>query len=424
MKLIYRITLYLAATMIPIMALWGTIFYFAMVNEINDEADDMLSDYAELIITRCREGRPLPSLNSGSNNSYTITPADEDEVANYRGEEFADREVYIPELDDTEPARVLTKLFTDSEGRYLRLEVATPTFEKEDLLRTILSSIAALIALLMVVVVLLAAFVVRHSLQPLYALLKWLDGYTPGSGAGRVPISNDVVEFKRLTEAAQRAVNRSEMLLDRQKQFIGNASHELQTPLAVIGNRVEYLMDHTPLSEEQLAELSKIQHSLRHSVRLNRTLLMLMRIESGQVGESERLDLGELVDEVVGDLAEVYAHRGLSVERLGERHIFIYINEAMARMIVTNLIKNAFVHAPEGSVITVRLSNDAFTVSNDASESLDRGCVFDRFYTHTSREGSTGLGLAIVRSVAEHYGFVAEYDYRDAQHHFSVRLRR
>ena len=96
----------------------------------------------------------------------------------------------------------------------------------------------------------------------------------------------------------------------------------------------------------------------------------------------------------------------------------------MARMLVTNLIKNAFVHAPEGSTITIRLSGSLFTVSNDASESLDSSCVFDRFYTRTSREGSTGLGLAIVRSVAEHYGFVAEYDYHDAQHHFSVRLRR
>ena len=195
MKLIYRITLYLAAAMIPIMALWGTFFYFAMVNQINDEADDMLSDYAELIISRCREGRPLPSLNSGSNNSYTITPADDEDVASYRGERFVDREVYIPELDDTEPARVLIRLFTDEEGRYLRLEVATPTFEKEDLLHTILGSIVALIALLVVVVVLLAVVVVRRSLQPLYALLKWLDGYTPGSGASRVPVSSDVIEF-------------------------------------------------------------------------------------------------------------------------------------------------------------------------------------------------------------------------------------
>ena len=74
MKLIYRIALRLSLILIPLMALWATLFYFMMVEEINDEADDTLEDYSELIIIRMLAGRELPSLNSGSNNSYSITP--------------------------------------------------------------------------------------------------------------------------------------------------------------------------------------------------------------------------------------------------------------------------------------------------------------------------------------------------------------
>lgn len=77
MKLIYRIALRLSLILIPLMALWATLFYFMMVEEINDEADDTLEDYSELIIIRMLAGRELPSLNSGSNNSYSITPIDE-----------------------------------------------------------------------------------------------------------------------------------------------------------------------------------------------------------------------------------------------------------------------------------------------------------------------------------------------------------
>ena len=69
MKLIYRIALRLSLILIPLMALWATLFYFMMVEEINDEADDTLEDYSELIIIRKLAGRELPSLNSGSNNS-------------------------------------------------------------------------------------------------------------------------------------------------------------------------------------------------------------------------------------------------------------------------------------------------------------------------------------------------------------------
>lgn len=62
MKLIYRIALRLSLILIPLMALWATLFYFMMVEEINDEADDTLEDYSELIIIRMLAGRELPPL--------------------------------------------------------------------------------------------------------------------------------------------------------------------------------------------------------------------------------------------------------------------------------------------------------------------------------------------------------------------------
>ena len=77
MKLIYRIALRLSLVLLPLLALWAVLFYAAMVDEINDEADDALEDYSELIVTRMLAGRALPSLNSGSNNSYSIAPVDE-----------------------------------------------------------------------------------------------------------------------------------------------------------------------------------------------------------------------------------------------------------------------------------------------------------------------------------------------------------
>lgn len=87
-----------------------------------------------------------------------------------------------------------------------------------------------------------------------------------------VPDDTNISEFRRLNEAAQRPPRRSDELFDRQKQFIGNASHELQTPLAVLGNRLEWLLDRTELTEEQMGELFQMQRTLGGIVRLNRTL--------------------------------------------------------------------------------------------------------------------------------------------------------
>ena len=117
MKLIYRIALRLSLILIPLMALWATLFYFMMVEEINDEADDTLEDYSELIIIRMLAGRELPSLNSGSNNSYSITPIDEAYASSKPHIEYYDAEVYIPEKEETEPARILSTIFLPDKSR-------------------------------------------------------------------------------------------------------------------------------------------------------------------------------------------------------------------------------------------------------------------------------------------------------------------
>lgn len=117
--------------------------------EINDEADDALEDYSELIVTRMLAGRALPSLNSGSNNSYSIAPVDEAYASKHPRIVYYDAEVFIPEKDETEPARILTTVFQDRDGNYFELKVATPTFEKDDLLETILGWVVSLYFLLL-----------------------------------------------------------------------------------------------------------------------------------------------------------------------------------------------------------------------------------------------------------------------------------
>ena len=117
---------------------------------------------------------------------------------------------------------------------------------------------------------------------PLYELLHWLDSYAPGREVAPVPNDTSITEFRRLNVAAQQAVDRSEELFERQKQFIGNASHELQTPLAVLGGRMEYLLDCADLDEETTGEIIQMRRTLDHIVRLNKTLLLLTKIDNGQ----------------------------------------------------------------------------------------------------------------------------------------------
>ncbi len=420
MKLIYRIALRLSLVLLPLMALWGALFYFTMVDEINDEADDALEDYSELIVKRMLAGRELPKPNSGSNNSYSIVRIDAAEAAERPHIEYYDAEVYIPEKEETEPARVLTTIFQDDDGHYYELKVATPTFEKEDLLAAILYWVVFLYLLLLLTTISLTVWVFQRSMRPLYALLHWLDGYTPGRNAAPVPNDTRISEFRRLNAAAQQAADRSERLFEQQKQFVGNASHELQTPLAVLGNRLEWLLDNTQPSQTQMEELLKMQRTLRHIVRLNKTLLLLTKIDNGQFPESSEVDIAAIIGEQLSLYDEIYAARQIvcTVDCTGP--FVVRMNESLAATLVTNLLKNAFVHTSAGGGVEVSLRGRTLTVANDGAAPLDAEHVFERFYQGSRKEGSTGLGLALVSAVARYYGLRIDYRFEHGRHRFSV----
>lgn len=420
MKLIYRVVLRLSLFLLPLLALWAALFYFTMVDEINDEADDALDNYSELIIMRMLSGNDLPQNGDGSNNSYLIVPVEKAYADARSHVRYYDAEVYIPEKHETEPARILSTIFRDDEGQYYELRVATPTFEKDDLLTTVLGWSVFLYVILLITVVGLTAWVFHHSMRPLYALLNWLDSYKPGAVVGPVPCDTDITEFRRLSAAAQAAVDRSEEMFEQQKQFIGNASHELQTPLAVLGARMDWMLDNTELSEEQMGEILQMKDTLGRIVRLNKTLLLLTKIDNNQFPESTDVDIAAMLREQKEVYDEMFEERDIQCSMELPETFIVRMNEALASVLVTNLLRNAYRHSAHGARVDVAIRGRLLTVVNDGDAPLDGEHIFERFYQGSKREGSTGLGLALVKAVADYYGLRVKYDFVDGRHMFSV----
>lgn len=315
---------------------------------------------------------------------------------------------------------MLTSIFSDAEGQFYELMVMTPTFEKNDLFEAVLAWIVVLYVALLFIVLVVTMIIFRRSLQPLYDLLHWLDAYRPGGRPESVPNKSDVEEFRRLNVALQQAVDRSEELFERQSQFIGNASHELQTPLAIIGNRVEWLLDSPSITEEEAGELFKIQKTLSRAVRLNKTLLLLTKIDNGQFPESVEVDIVTALEEGVESYGDVYAAREVNFTHNLPAELKVTMNESLATTLISNLVKNAYVHTPQGGDAHIEIVGRTLRVSNTGSEPLDKEHIFERFYQAARKEGSTGLGLALVAAVCRYYNLRLEYFFADGKHNFEV----
>lgn len=408
--------------LVVIFSVWGVWFYWAIINEINDETDDALEDYSETLIVRSLSGEALPTRSDASNNQFYLRPLPYRDIPLEERIRYKDSMVYIPKKREHEPARILTTVFVDGHGNLQELTVLTPTIEKKDLREAILFWIVVLYVLLLLAVLSVNIWVLNRGMRPLRVLLRWLDEYRIG-GRHNKPLDNEtrVIEFRKLNEAAQRHTQRNERLYEEQKEFIGNASHEMQTPLAICQSRLEMLLEDETLSEEQLSELLKLRDTIERMIRQNRSLLLLSKIENEQFGEAAPQNLNALLRKYCPDYEEVYAYKqiSLAIEERGE--LEVEMNASLAATMLTNLLKNAYVHTPEHGAIHIYISSSTLWVCNTAAGGpLDGAHVFDRFWHSSKREGSTGLGLSIVRSICRLYGLHIRYEYRGGDHCFRL----
>ena len=116
MKLVNQVTIRLSLAIIPLMIIWGALFYFRMMEEINDETDDALDLYAEQIIIRVLAGQRLPSSTDGTNNTYIIKPVSQSYADTVSRLRYFNEDIFIPEKEETEPARTLVTIFQDKNG--------------------------------------------------------------------------------------------------------------------------------------------------------------------------------------------------------------------------------------------------------------------------------------------------------------------
>ena len=366
-------------------------------------------------------GEKLPSIESGSNNQYFLQKITEDYALSRPGIIYLDSMVYIKEKKETEPARILTTIFRNGQDEFYELTVYTPTIEKADLKESIFYLLIILFASLLVVILIVNVWVFRNSMKPFYRLLEWLEGYRLGTGKIKLENPTNTTEFQKLNEAVMSFAFHSEEVYDQQKLFIGNASHEMQTPLAVCMNRLEMLMEDEALTENQLKEIVGTYQTLEYASKLNRSLLLLSKIDNSQFVEEKEIDMNGLVKRYLEDYCDVYAYKNIDVHVEETGNFIVRMNDVLAGILITNLLKNAFVHNMDNGSLCIDISSDSIRLKNSAEDApLDRKHIFERFYQGHKKEGSTGLGLALVDAVCRHSRLKVKYLYEEGWHIFEL----
>ncbi|MEI6945885.1 HAMP domain-containing sensor histidine kinase [Paraflavisolibacter sp. H34] len=299
--------------------------------------------------------------------------------------------------------------------------VAAPGFSPQKMSRIMVLAILALTVLPAVLLYLITRHLLHLLWKPFHTILDELKRFDPRAPEPIRITPSSTDEFNELGAGVQ--LMTLKMIRDYQslKEFTDHASHEMQTPLAVMNSKLDLFIQAPCLTELQLLHAQAIYEAIGKLSRLSRGLLLLTRIENNQYAEEQWVNIGELVQKKMADLEGVVQTKGLTLAPHLEP-IRVRMNRQLAEILLNTLLGNALRHSHKGATILVGSKDDRFWVSNSGRAPLDADGIFRRFYRSQQSDG-TGLGLAIARQICHRYGFLLNYEFLDHRHHFSVKFR-
>ena len=257
----------------------------------------------------------------------------------------------------------------------------------------------------------LAYFVSGRALKPLRSFASQVEMVQMNNLAD-MKIDEDVLpEFKQLSHSFNQMLERLNTAFAAQRQFTGNAAHELRTPLALMQAQLELFSAEHPAMLPQTAEfLALLREQTERLTQMTRTLLEMSNLQ--QVARNERIQLAPMIEEIFTDLAPLSDKRGVTLTAEGDG--IMTGSDALIYRLIFNLTENAVKYNRPGGSVRVSVTQEPEKLLLRVS---DTGCgipeehqrsIFQPFFRvdkSRSREyGGAGLGLALVWEIAELHG--------------------
>jgi len=424
MKLLNKSLIYLSASLFVIIGLWSVIFYFNMRREIEESVDEGLENYKRQIIYKVQHDSTLLFKSNFEEGFFAIREIPHSKAVHIT-DSYINTTMLMQDADDEapeiEPVRLFTTAF-ENNGKYYELKIINSMVEEDDLVEELLRESLGLYLFLIIMIIIINNFVLKRLWQPFYSLLNQLMSYRIGKNIPEV--KTNTKEFKDLQNAVNILLDHNIETYEQQKQFIGNASHELQTPLAIVTNKLELLIEEGNLEPEQAENIAETMQIIDRLVRVNKSLLLLTKIENKQFLENKIITINSIIKQNISDLEDIAAYKGIIFSVSEDFELIVEMDQSLANIVISNLLRNAIFHNIENGEISIEIESNRLKISNTGLNlPIDQNKLFSRFHKTQNKTNGTGLGLAIVKAICDLYGFSILYDFKNDLHFFEIRLK-
>lgn len=308
-------------------------------------------------------------------------------------------------------------------GNTYRIEVAKSLENTEKIIRLVI-----LITIVMIIVLLLTSFVLnrivlRKLWEPFHHTMKTIQAYRIGQKDLPKFEPTRIEEFQLLNNTLTESVARNESDYSTLKSFTENASHEMQTPVAVLRTKMDSLIQDESLTSSQSAIVQEAYTALQKLARINKSLLLLTKIENRQFDHKEVVDAEKIINEKISFFQEIVEKKNIHIQFSKTSDTLLTMNAGLADILFNNLLSNSIKYTKSSGEITIILSAGAIEFCNGpATLPLPEKIIFDRFYKSGEEPDQHGLGLAIVKEICHTSGLEIRYFFRKGEHVFKITI--
>lgn len=400
-----------------ILTISAPIFYYATQRLYLQEADDTLRlhkrEFLHYSAAALKE-TDIPNWNSFNRNAkinagHTVTK-DSIFFSNYYDTLDAEHEPY---REMNFPFSIQGKPYTYSD----RLSLV----ETEDVLKNIAFLFFAIISILLVGLFFITKKLSQKLWKPFYKTLQQIESFEIDKTLHPEFVKTDIEEFNRLNTSIQKLVEKNTTIYKAQTEFIENAAHELQTPLAVFQAKIDTLIQRSDVTQEQAELLGSLNENVSRLNRLNKNLLLLSKMEQDNYSTMQRISLAGCIRKNLEFFTEQAEAKHLNMNLNLQEDFEINSNPVLAEILISNLFLNAIRHNVESGSIVVTMKNRTLIFSNSGQPvSLNTEKLFTRFSKANPSEQGTGLGLSIIKKIADINNWNLSYYYDKQLHSFCV----
>ncbi len=294
-------------------------------------------------------------------------------------------------------------LVRDALGRRLALALDITDFEREELrlARNVAISSLALAALFSLAL----AWSLRRMLRPLDALAADIETLDPDRSDQRLRADGRATrELQVIADAFNQYLDRQARFVEREREFVHTASHELRTPVAVIAQAAELALGSPDLGPRDRRHVDRIAAATAHIVDLLTLLLVLARDPRRVAEMTSDCDLAQLLASIVDDHRHLLAGRELTLDTRLPASLPCALPEAVVRAVVGNLLRNAIEHSGRGAIV-VGIDDARTIVIDDPGQHMaaaEISALYARAVRDPQMAGRAGIGLQLIARLCEH----------------------